>query len=99
MQIFTFLVFYKFKNWIQAYLEMIRLKKTTLNSLRSLSILLDFFPRSLYLRLKVVGNENGGGSGLLQMFDTKCRTVAIDIYLPFEHAGFVYKSNFRFCLL
>ena len=49
--------------------------------------------------LKVVGNENGGGSGLLQMFDTKSRTMAIDIYLPFEHAGFVYKSNFRFCLL
>ncbi len=40
-----------------------------------------------------------GGSGLLQMFDTKSRTMAIDIYLPFEHAGFVYKSNFRFRLL
>jgi hypothetical protein len=25
--------------------------------------------------------------------------VAIDIYLPFEHAGFVYKSNLCFRLL
>jgi hypothetical protein len=58
----------------------------------------DLFSRNFCL-LKVVGNENGGGSGLLQMFDTKSRTVAIDIYLPFEHAGFVYKSNFRFRLL
>ncbi len=49
--------------------------------------------------LKVVGNENGGGSGVLQMFGTMSRTMAIDIYLPFEHTGFVYKSKFRFRLL
>ncbi len=41
--------------------------------------------------VKVVNNENGGGSGLWQIF--KSRTVMIEVYLKLEHDVFVIKKD------
>ncbi len=46
----------------------------------------------------VVGNEKGGGGGKVANVCNMSRTVAIEVYLKFEHALFEKNSYFLFRL-